>query len=99
MKWAYKASLFLLLLSQSVFFLLAIYHTDANFYYPEGDLEADPTIGYSWIWYHQEQWMICVVLNFMAVLMFFYGLLDEKRNWKLSNLIEVKIEEEEEETF
>lgn len=43
--------------------------------------------------------MICVVLNFIAVLMFFYGLLDEKRNWKLSNLIEVKIEEEEEETF
>ena len=55
MRWQYKVSLFLLVLSQVVFFGLAAYHTDDQIYYPDGNLEATPTRGYSWIWYHPEQ--------------------------------------------
>lgn len=95
MKWTYKISMFLLLLSQTIFFLLAIYHTDSTLYYPGGDLEKIPTVGFSWIWYHLESWMICVVLNLIAIIVFFYGSLEEKMNWKSSDLAKIEIEEDE----
>jgi hypothetical protein len=74
MRWQYKVSLFLLLLSQVVFFGLAAYHLDDQLYYPDGNIEATPTRGYSWIWYHPEQWLISLVLVGAAVGFFVYGL-------------------------
>ena len=73
MKWQYKVSLFLLVLSQVVFFGLAAYYTDDQLYYPDGDLGATPTRGYSWIWYHPEQWLMSLVLVVAAVAFFVYG--------------------------
>ena len=72
--WQYKVSLFLLVLSQVVFLGLAAYHTDDQIYYPDGNLEATPTRGYSWIWYHPEQWLTSLVLVFAGVAFFVYGL-------------------------
>ena len=74
MRWQYKVCLFLLVLSQVVFFGVAAYYTDDQIYYPDGDLEAAPTRGYSWIWYHPEQWLISLVLVGVAVAFFVIGL-------------------------
>ena len=84
MSCLYKVSLLLLVLSQVVFFGLAAYHTDDQFYYPDGNLEATPTKGYSWIWYHPEQWIISLVLAVAAVAFFVFGLVMEVREsgWK-----------------
>ena len=73
MRWQYKVSLLLLVLSQVVFFGLATYNMDDQLYYPDGDLEATPTRGYSWIWYHPEQWLVSLVLVVAAVAFFVIG--------------------------
>ena len=73
MKWQYKVSLFLLVLSQVVFFGVVAYYTDDQFYYPDGNMEAPPTRGYSWIWYHAEQWIVSLVLAVAAVAFFVIG--------------------------
>ena len=73
MRWQYKVSLFLLVLSQVAFFGLAAYNTDDQLYYPNGDLEAVPSRGYSWIWYHPEQWLVSLVLAVAAVVFFGYA--------------------------
>ena len=77
MKWQYKASFFLLLLSQTVFFALAVYHTDNELYYPGGLPDAKPSVGYSWIWYHLEHWIISLVFALIALALFMYGLVSE----------------------
>ena len=73
MRWQYKISLFLLVLSQTVFFVLAAYHTDNQLYYPNGNLDATPTRGYSWIWYHPDQWHISLILVVIGLGFFVFG--------------------------
>ena len=94
MKWQYKASLFLLLFSQTLFFLFVFLQLDSNVY-GSSNPDVMPTVGYSWIWYHKEYWMICFVLNIFALLTFIHGWLEEN-NWKLSSLIEIEVNKEEE---
>ena len=98
MRWQYLLSLFLLSLASSVFFTLVMFHTDTVAYYPGGDATSQPTIGYSWIWYHFEHWGISLVLNLLALGFFLYGwFLDFRESgWKLSNHIKVEIIEDEE---
>lgn len=79
MRWQYKVSLLLLMFSQFGFFVLAAYHTDDNLYYPEGNLEGSPTRGYSWIWYHPDQWLIFLVLGVFALVFFVYGVVVDFR--------------------
>ena len=94
MRWQYKVSLFLMVLSQTVFLGLAAYHTDNRVYYPNDDPLATPSVGYSWIWYHPEQWVISLTLNIAAVAVFISGIIKEKRpDWKLSNFIKIEIVE------
>ena len=97
MRWQYKVSLFLMVLSQTVFLGLAAYHTDNRLYYPNDDPLATPSAGYSWIWYHPEQWIISLTLNIAAVATFMYGIIKEK-NWKLSDFIKIEIVETEEDS-
>ena len=84
MRWHARAvSLFLLVLSQTVFLGLAAYYTDTRVYYPDGDPNASPTMGYSWIWYHFENWIISLTLSLAAVAVFIFGIMKEKRpDWK-----------------
>jgi len=98
MRWQYSLSLFFLIFSSTLFFGLAIFHTDTKAYYQGGNIENSPTIGYSWIWYHFEHWGTCLGLNLVATGMFFYGLILDIResNWKLSNYIKIEITENEE---
>jgi hypothetical protein len=82
MKWEYKVSLFLLLLSQIVFLGLAAYHTEVGLI--SGTRAVSPTAGYSWIWYHMEQWIISLFLSVLALVFFVYGVITEiKPYWKL----------------
>lgn len=85
MKWQYKVSLFLLVISQVSFFGLAAYHTDDQLYYPDDNLEGSPTRGYSWIWYHPEQWLVCLVFGLFALVFFIFGFVVDIRN---SGLVE-----------
>ena len=59
MNAAYKISLFLFILSQLSFFLMAFYRTDAN--------------GVSWIFYHPEEWIISLYLSVFALASFLAG--------------------------
>lgn len=77
MKWQFKLSMFFLILAWTLFLSLALYHTDSNFYYPNGNLEAAPSWGYSWIWYHKEQWLPSIVLNLSGLVLFIHGLITE----------------------
>ncbi len=98
MIWQYKVSLFLMLLSQTVFLGLAAYYTDNQPFYPDGNLEAASTRGYSWIWYHFEHWGISLVLNLAGVVVFISGVLKEKNpDWKLSDFIKIEIVETDDE--
>ena len=63
----------MLVLSQAIFFGLAAYHTDDQLYYPEGNINAIPVRGYSWIWYHPEHWMISLVLVSLGIVLFTFG--------------------------
>lgn len=98
MRWQYSISLLLLVFTPTIFLTLAIFHIDTNLYYPEGSLTNPLTIGYSWIWYHFEHWVICLVLSLIATGLFIHGLfLDlQQSNWKLSNYIKIEIIEDEE---
>ena len=63
LKWQYIFSLFLLLLSQILFFGLTFYHTDSQ--------------GRSWIFFHQEHWIWVLVLDILALVVFVYGMFSE----------------------
>jgi hypothetical protein len=73
MKWPYKVCLLLLALSQIVFFSLAAYHTDDQIYRPEANDQSKSTRGYSWIWYHPEQWLISLALVVAAIVFFVFA--------------------------
>jgi len=77
MKWQYKISILLVLLSQTIFFSLAVFHMDSELYYPGGNLDAQPSQGYSWIWYHFEHWIICLILDIVAIVFFLDGLIGD----------------------
>jgi hypothetical protein len=91
--------LFLLVLSWTVFLGFAVYYTDDGLYYPEGDVDASPSVGYSWIWYHLESWVISLVIDLGALVMLVYGLVLDivDSNWKLSDYVKIEIAEEDEE--
>ena len=63
MKWQYVVSLFLLLLSQTLFLGLTFYHTDSK--------------GRSWVFYHQEHWIWSFVLIILGLVVFIYGVVAE----------------------
>jgi hypothetical protein len=79
MRWQYKLSILLLLLSQIVFLGFALYHTDKELYIPYDRPEAPPSKGYSWIWYHIEDWSWSLVLALVALAFFVYGVIAD---WK-----------------
>ena len=79
MKWQYKVSLLLLLVSQTSFLALAAYHTDKNIYYPSDSPGVPPSLGYSWIWYHLDHWIFSLVVALAAVVIFIHGLVTELR--------------------
>jgi hypothetical protein len=86
MKWQYKLALAMLVLSQTVFFSLAAYNTDNQLYYPQGNTDATPEQGYSWIWYHPEQWMISLLLVVIGIAFFALGTFsDFEERWKNKN--------------
>ena len=87
-----------MILSSFIFFTLALFHTDTVAYYPGGNLDAVPTVGYSWIWYHPEHWIICLVLNLIALGLFLHGFFLDLREsgWKLSDHVKVEVIEDEE---
>ena len=97
MRWQYKVSLFLMVLSQTVFLGLAAYHIQSQPYYSNDNPEVTRVVGYSWIWHHFEQWTISLILNIIGVIFFIVGSIKEKRpDWKLSDFIKIKIVEPEE---
>ena len=67
MLWWYKVSLFFIVLTQMLFFGLVAYHTSM--------------IGYSWIWYHPEHWIICLLLSIVALGAFIRGAIEDLRNY------------------
>ena len=77
MKLQYKIALFFLLLSQTSFLLIAAYHTDNELYYPNDQPNAEPTVGYSWIWYHLDHWIISLFLAFAGLITFSHGLISD----------------------
>ena len=92
-KWQYKLSLFLMIMSWIVFLIVAYYNTA-----PLVGSNLDSYAGYSWIWYHQDQWIISLVLNLVALGLFMFGLLSEiKSGWSLSKFIKIEIDESENE--
>lgn len=99
MRWQFKVSLFLSVLAWTMFLGFAAYNTDNSLRYPSGDLEVTPIVGYSWIWYHPEQWMISLFLNLFAVVMFIYGVVAgiKQSGWNFSDFIKIEIIEETEE--
>lgn len=88
MRWQYKVCLFLLLVSWTVFLVLAAIDTGSQAYKHESSL-----IVYSGIWYHFEHWSISLVLSFVAAVFGLFGLGAEFREsgWKLSDLITIEI--------
>ncbi len=67
MRWQYKVSLFLMLLSQTVFLGLAAYYTDNQL----------PTAGYSWIWHHPEHWTFSLAISLLGLAFLVYGIISE----------------------
>ena len=63
MRWQYKISFLLLLVSQVLFFGLCLYHTDSE--------------GVTWIFSHQEHWFWVFVIVGVALGMFVFGLISE----------------------
>ena len=98
MKWHYKVCLFLLLVSWTLFLVLAAYHTDNQAYHPWGKIESSSII-YSGIWYHFEHWSISVVLSFVAAVFGVFGLVLDIREsgWKFSDFIKIEIIETDDE--
>jgi hypothetical protein len=86
-KWQYKLSLFLMIVSWIVFLSIAYYNTS-----PVVNSDTNSYAGYSWIWYHQEQWIISLVLNIVALALYILGILsDMKSGWNLSKFIKIEI--------
>ena len=79
MRWQYKVALLLLLLSQTIFFSLAAYYTDTQVYYANNDPTGASTTGYSWIWYHPQEWTWVLPLGVFALVFFIYGLITDIR--------------------
>ena len=92
MRWQYKVCLFLLLVSWTVFLVLAAYYIDNQAYHPGGKIESS-LIFYSGIWYHFEHWSISLVLSFIAAVFGGFGLVVDirKSGWKLSDIIRIEI--------
>ena len=88
MRWQYKVCLFLLLVSWTVFLVLAGIDTGSQAYKHESSI-----IVYSRIWYHFEHWSISLVLSFVAAVLGLFGLGAEIREsgWRLSDLITFEI--------
>ena len=100
MRWQYKVSLFLMVLSQFVFFALAAYNTESRVDYPKVGAEESRKVGYSWIWYHPEQWLISLVISLISLVACVDGLLVDLKEsgWSLSNFIKIEEVETEEES-
>ena len=79
MRWQYTVSLFLVLLSLNVFFGLAAYHIESVSSYPIVGPEERRTVGYTWIWYHPDQWVFSFVFSLGGLLFFAYGVLVDVR--------------------
>ncbi|MBT8171927.1 hypothetical protein KJN74_03560 [Candidatus Bathyarchaeota archaeon] len=78
--------------------VIAAYNTETKTDYPiENNIEAR-TIGYSWIWYHPEQWLICLIISLFSAVVFVYGLLVDlkKSRWSIRDFIKIEIVNEEE---
>lgn len=84
MKWQYKAAFFILILSQTIFFIFAAYHTEIQINNQNQQTE------YSWIWYHLEHWIISLVLALISLFLFLYGILYEILDSKRKQLKETK---------
>ena len=99
MRWQYKIALFLMILSQVVFFVFVAYNTESKVNYPQVGAEERRTIGYSWIWYHPEQWLISLLLSFGSLLVCIYGLLVDlkKSGLSLSHLVKIEVVDSKEE--
>ena len=84
--------MFLLLVSWTVFLVLAAYYTDSQAHHLGFKIESS-VIVYSGIWYHFEHWSISLVLSFVAAVFGVFGLGVEIREsgWKLSDLITIEI--------
>lgn len=97
MRWQYKISLFLMVLSWTMFLLIAAYNTETTINHPQVDNTEARTIGYSWIWYHPEQWLISLIISLVSVTVFVYGFLVDlkKSRWSISDFIRIEIVEEE----
>jgi hypothetical protein len=74
MKWPFKIAIFFLILSQVIFFLFAAYNIETK----SSTIEENQTLGYSWIWYHPEQWLISLVISIISLLFFIYGLISNQ---------------------
>jgi hypothetical protein len=59
MRWYFKISFLLLLISQILLFGLALYHTDSE--------------GVSWIFYHKEHWIWVLIIVVIAFIVFIIG--------------------------
>ena len=78
MRWQYKISLLLLLISWTVFLIFA---------------DNDTTMGHSEIWYHVEHWVVSLLLTLEAVVFSLYGLIMDikERKLKQSDSIKIKV--------
>lgn len=74
MKWQFKIALFLLIFSQVIFFVFAAYNIETK----GSTVENNETLGYSWIWYHPEQWLISLLISLISFLFFIHGLIFNK---------------------
>ena len=93
MRWQYKVCLFLLLVSWTVFLILAAINTN-----PQANKTESYMIVYSRIWYYFEHWSISLVMSFVATVFGLFGLGVDIResDWKLSDLITIEIVDYEE---
>ena len=97
MRWQYKISLFLMILSWFVFLTIAAYNIETRFNYPKVDGTEARVVGYSWIWYHPEQWLISLIISLISISLFGYGFLVDlkKSKWSISDFIKIEIIEDE----
>ena len=86
-----------MVLSWTMFLVIAAYNTETRINHPQVDNTEARTIGYSWIWYHPEQWLISLIISLVSVTVFVYGLLVDlkKSRWSISDFIRIEIVEEE----
>jgi hypothetical protein len=96
MRWQFKVSLFLLLMSWSVFLVLAAYDTIIPVYYPVENVESS-MIGFLGVWLFFEHWSISLGLSLAATVLLVFGLgLDIKvSGWKLTDFIKIEIIDDE----